>query len=100
MGVVDVDGEVVPAIDLGQQLGQSADDGHGAFVIVGEKHQRWALAVHRVTDIVNIPEDSIEEVTDSDGSYVNAVAVHKGELISLLNLSPVFSAGFKPMEQV
>lgn len=100
MGVVDVDGEIVPAIDLGQQLGQGGDAQHGAYVVVGEKHQRWALAVNRVTDIVNIPEDNIEEVADLDSGFVNAVAVHEGELISLLNLKPVFSAGYKPMEEL
>jgi len=98
IGVMDIDGEVVAVTDLAEDLGQPRRTVDGSLVVVGDDHCEWALVVQQVDRILDIPEDSIESIPESDGGYVNAVAVCDGALISILDLGPMFESVTRAME--
>ena len=98
IGVIDVDGDVVAVTDIAEDLGQAGHTEEGSFVIVGDAACEWALMVRQVDRILDIPEANIESIPESDGGYVNAVAVCDGELISILDLGPMFESVSRAME--
>ena len=92
VGVMDVDGEVLAVTDLAGDLGQDGGTADGQLVVVGDADCECALKVRRVERIMAVPEDCIEAIPESDGGYVNAVAMCDGEMISVLDLTRMFDS--------
>ncbi|MGD8379767.1 MAG: chemotaxis protein CheW [Gammaproteobacteria bacterium] len=92
VGVLDLEGEVVSLVDIGQPLGRKSSTEYGALVLAGDRKASWAVAVDQVVDILDLREDSIDEVDDSGTGYVKAVSVHSDRLISILTLDPLSNA--------
>ncbi len=90
-GAVNVEGRVVPVVDLGGYL-QAGAGNEGAWVIVGDGASEWAIAVREATGILDIPDSALEGIGSGTDGFVKGVASVGGQLISLLNLSPLMVA--------
>lgn len=90
-GAVNVEGRVVPVVDLGGRLHASAGN-EGAWVIVGDGSAEWAIAVREAMGILDIPESALEGIGSGVDNFVQGVASVEGLLISMLNLSPLMAA--------
>ncbi|MES2919039.1 MAG: chemotaxis protein CheW [Pseudomonadota bacterium] len=91
-GAVNIDGRVVPVVDLGRYLRLGAGN-DGAWVIVGDEREEWAIPVREASDIVSIPDSALESVTAGRGGFVSAIATVQDRLLSLLSLAPLFRGG-------
>lgn len=97
-GAVNIDGSVLPVLDLGDALGLTADvAGRGpgkraAWIVVGSEGHEWALAVNRARSIVSVPASAVEVIGSGEGRLVNAVARVDAHLISLLDITPLLEA--------
>lgn len=89
-GAVNVEGRVVPVVDLGGRLHVGVGN-EGAWVIVGDGTSEWAIAVREATGILDIPESALEGIGSGTNGYVQGVASVDGQLISLLDLSSLMA---------
>lgn len=87
-GAVNVEGRVVPVVDLAARL-RAGSGNVGAWVIVGEAGTEWAIAVREASGILDIPESSLEEIGAGRDGFVQAVASVEDRLVSLLSLAPL-----------
>ncbi len=94
-GAVQIQGEVVPVIDLRRVMGAAAEERNAAFLVVRIEGGVWALTVNRVERVIEIAEADIEAVNTSKSDYVGAVGRFCGKLISILTLDPLKEANYK-----
>lgn len=87
-GAVNIEGRVVPVVDLAACL-RAGTGNEGAWVIVGDALNEWAIAVREAHDIVSIPESALEPVPMDPDSFVSAIANVQERLMSLLTLAPL-----------
>jgi chemotaxis signal transduction protein len=85
-GVVNIEGRVVPVVDLAARL-RTGGGNDGAWVVVGDEAGEWALAVREASDIVSIPESALEPVQAGPDGLVSAIASVQDRLMSLLSLA-------------
>lgn len=87
-GAVNIEGRVVPVVDLGARL-RAGEGNDGAWVIVGDGLNEWAIAVREAADIVSIPDSALEAVQGGEDGFVQAIATVQDRLLSLLSLAPL-----------
>ena len=88
MGTIEVEGHVVPVINLAAQLNYQTTLVR-EFIIVNDGKNDWALAVPHTDQILHLPETTIELLQQSDNSYVKALTSHEEQLISILNVDSI-----------
>lgn len=88
-GVVQIQGEVAPVVDLRCEMGLSDGKQAGAFLVVRLDGGIWALTVDRVERVVEIREAEIEPVKSAATDYIGAVGRVNGKLLSILTLEPL-----------
>lgn len=99
-GAVNIDGNVLPVLDLGEALGiagATSPDGRlpgarAAWVVVGGEGHEWAIAVSRARNIVSVPVSAVESIGGGAGGLVNAVARVDTHLVSLLDITSLLEA--------
>jgi purine-binding chemotaxis protein CheW len=96
-GVINVEGTVVPVVDLKQRLAlpQTPRDDKARIVIVETKGQRVGMIVDWVTEILPLPTRTIEPapsmIADINGVYLTGVARLDHRLLILLDLTRVLT---------
>ncbi|MFZ5723472.1 MAG: chemotaxis protein CheW [Pseudomonadota bacterium] len=84
-GALNVDGSIVPVLDpalLRRQAGRIAE---GAWVIVGDAGNPWALGVDEACRIVRIARDQIEDTGGAD-TLLNGIAHIDRRFLSLVSI--------------
>ncbi|SHI72058.1 purine-binding chemotaxis protein CheW [Malonomonas rubra DSM 5091] len=89
-GILSLRGEVVPVIDLCRRLklGCSSEGGYQRIVVCEGKEQSIGLLVDRITQVVRIPKEAIEQaplVVNEGDNYVSGVGRYQGRMLILLN---------------
>lgn len=87
--VANVDGNIVPVIDLAAQLCLARDISPTVWVIVGSEQKEWAIPVTRACDIIEIPVSAVEAIDSRRSSFVAGVATVEKRLISMISLAPL-----------
>lgn len=87
-GAVNIEGRVVPVVDIAARL-RAGSGNEGAWVIVGDDDNEWAIAVREAADIVSIPDSALEPVQAGQDGFVTAIANVQDRLMSLLSLAPL-----------
>jgi purine-binding chemotaxis protein CheW len=95
-GVINLRGEVIPVINLAARFSIAAEAGaRGQIIVVEINEHRVGLVVGEVTEVVNLPQDAVQQapalVANITG-YVYGIAQFNDSLMILLDLSRVFSA--------
>jgi chemotaxis signal transduction protein len=105
-GVVQIQGKIVPVIDLRYEFGLSAASGHteqqgstsqqarvaslnSVFLVVSVDDNSYAMRVDAVERVVSIAQEAIEPVQHASSDFIESVGRLDGRLISLLSLEPL-----------
>jgi chemotaxis signal transduction protein len=88
LGVWNLRGDVVAAVDLATILGLAPDDGEGRVVVVEDGELRAGLAVEEVLDVEALP-DVLEAI---DSRYLAGAALVDGTQVGLIDLRAVLAA--------
>lgn len=89
-GILSLRGEVVPVIDLRMrlQLGSSVESSYQRIVVCEGAEQSIGLLVDRITQVVRMPKDEIEQaplVLKDGDNFVAGVGRYQGRMLILLN---------------
>ncbi len=90
-GVVEIDAEVLPALDLRVMMAMpAAVDDWTAMIVVAGPDGRWALAVDRIDRLVVVPEAALRPAGAAVHPLVSHIVRVGDRLVSLLDLAPLF----------
>jgi purine-binding chemotaxis protein CheW len=96
IGVMNLRGSVIPIIDLALKLGmRQTEPSERSAIIVAEVHgNAMGLIVDRVSDILNIPLESLQPVPEisvvGGTTYSDGIIAQPSGMICLLNLEQMF----------
>ena len=104
MGVINLRGQIVPVINLGNKLDLSSENNKGQRIIVVEVNNSLVgIMVDDVKDVVGIAQDNIEEIKESKGGinqeFMNGVFPYENDLIIIINIKDILFAD-KEIEEV
>lgn len=88
-GAVNMDGNVVPVVDLASHLGLGERPAYRELVVVGDESCEWAIPVTEAREIIDIPVSVIDQVESRRSGFVAGVANIGQRLVSLLSLLPL-----------
>lgn len=88
-GAVQIQGGVVPVVDLRTEMDGEIDHNNVTFLVVRVDGGAWALTVNQVERVIEINESDIEPVKTVKTDYIGAVGRLNGRLISILTLDPL-----------
>lgn len=93
-GILSLRGEVVPVIDLQSRLklGHGVDGAYQRIVVCEGAEQSIGLLVDRITQVIRIPKDAIEQaplVVNEEDNFVAGVGRYQGRMLILLNADKV-----------
>ncbi len=86
-GAVQVHGDILPVLDLRVQMGVDPQRTPlTAYVVAGEKDNRWALVVDQVNRVVELPETDFEFANSQENQHVESIGRIDNALISVMSL--------------
>lgn len=86
IGTTEIEGKVIPVVDLIAQLGyQSRREKLREFIVVSDGKSDWALATHTSEQIVAINENTIDWIDSEAANYVSAFININEQLMTVLN---------------
>lgn len=97
LGIISLRGNIIPVFDLKRRLrlGVSSISNHSRIVVCQEGERYAGLLVDRITQVVSIPEESIEPppavLSGIDRDLVGGVGRFQGKMLILLQLSSVLN---------
>lgn len=97
-GVTNLRGKVIPVIDLRRKFGMdSADDtAETCIIVVDVIDMLMGVAVDKVSEVLDIPEDDIEETpefgVEIDTKFIKGIGKAKEKVIILLDILKVLTA--------
>lgn len=97
-GVINLRGVVIPVLSMRLRLSLAMDEitkSTRIIVVNLEQEGNVGFIVDEVKEVVSLNVDDIDKITDStkEGSLINAVGKHNGELISLFDLNAISLEG-------
>jgi purine-binding chemotaxis protein CheW len=96
-GVINLRGKVIPVIDIGKKFGfEKAERGkNDRIVVVYLQDTTLGIIVDAVTEVIRIPNDSIEPVSDivttGNSEYLQGIAKLADKMVILLALEKLLS---------
>jgi purine-binding chemotaxis protein CheW len=97
-GVINLRGKVIPVIDIGKRFGfeKSEKAKNNRIVVVYIKSTTLGIIVDAVTEVVRIPNDAIEAVSDivatGNSYHLQGIAKLGNKMVILLSLENLLSA--------
>jgi purine-binding chemotaxis protein CheW len=90
MGTMELEGKVVPVINLVNQLGyEESNIPITEYIVVKENGREWGLAIGECDQIVKIDENKIDIVNKEDARYVAAFSNYEDNLLTILNINAI-----------
>ena len=99
MGVMNLRGTVIPIVDLAVKLGMASAETseRSAIVVTVVKDKTIGLMVDRVSDILTIRGDELQQVPAAAGisanGYAEGIFARDKDMICFLNLDVIFATG-------
>jgi purine-binding chemotaxis protein CheW len=96
-GVINLRGKTIPVIDMGKRFGMEKveRDKSNRIVVVNLQDTTMGIVVDSVTEVLSIPNDSIESVSDvvttANSDYLAGIAKLTDKLVILLELNKLLS---------
>lgn len=88
-GIVQVQGQVVPVIDMRVQFNLSQKiNVYSSYIIVLIEDNYWALLVDRVNRVVDIEESAIEQVSGNHDEFIDSIGRLDDSLFSIISTEP------------
>ncbi len=98
-GVINLRGKVIPIVDLRRRFGMPAQDttAETCIIVVHVEGVDIGIVVDRVSEVSNIPGDSIEDApsfaANACTDYILGIGKSQGKVKILLDIDRVLSAG-------
>ncbi|HEY9033413.1 MAG TPA: chemotaxis protein CheW [Pseudomonadales bacterium] len=90
LGTTEIEGKVVPVIDLIAQLGYNSHrDQLAEFIVVNDGSNDWALAIYHSDQMAPIEETRIDWLDKHNARYVAAFANDDDRLLTVLNVQKI-----------
>lgn len=89
IGAIQVQGDVLPVIDIAVQLGLAHDAEAVFYVVVQLESERWALKVDHVERVLEVAESELELISSFTEGYLSAIGRIGGKLFSVLRLESI-----------
>jgi len=90
MGNMEVEGRVVPVINLIEQLGYSQSEvSLLEFIIISDGSRDWAVAIGETDKIIKVPETLLDWVPKETVSFVVAYCHQDDDLTTILNIDTI-----------
>jgi purine-binding chemotaxis protein CheW len=96
-GVINLRGKVIPVIDMGKRFGleKVENNKNNRIVVVNIQDTILGIIVDAVTEVIRIPIDSIEPVSDiitaANSDYLMGIAKLADKMVILLELDKLLS---------
>ena len=96
-GVINLRGKTIPVIDMGKRFGMEKveRDKSNRIMVVNLQDTTMGIVVDSVTEVLSIPTDSIESVSDvvttANSDYLAGIAKLTDKLVILLELNKLLS---------
>jgi purine-binding chemotaxis protein CheW len=96
-GVINLRGKVIPVIDMGKRFGleKVENNKNNRIVVVNIQDTILGIIVDAVTEVIRIPMDSIEPVSDiitaANSDYLLGIAKLTDKMVILLELDKLLS---------
>ena len=96
-GVINLRGKVIPVIDMGKRFGleKVATDKNNRIVVVNVADMILGIIVDAVTEVIRIPTDAIEPVSDiitaAKSDYLLGIAKIGDKMVILLEIGKLLS---------
>lgn len=84
-GVVNISGEVFPAISIGRKLGLALASDAGAWVVLRGGDGDIAVPVREANDIISVEVDRIDRLINSGADMVTGIVNIDGRMISVID---------------
>lgn len=86
IGTTDIDGRVIPVVDLMAQLGyQSRPEQLREYIVVHDGQSEWALAIQLSEQIIAVDETRIDPIAENNARYVKAFVSENQQLLTILD---------------
>ena len=97
-GVINLRGKVIPVIDIGKRFGFEKVEGtkNNRIVVVYLQDTTLGIIVDAVTEVIRIPNDAVEPVSDivttGNSDYLQGIAKLQDKMVILLALEKLLAA--------
>lgn len=96
-GVLNLRGKILPVLDLRERLGLAAKPGDAQRIVITRlEEQMVGMIVDSVTEVLRIPESTIEPppqmIAEVSGAYLRGIGRREDRLLILIDLNKVLSA--------
>jgi purine-binding chemotaxis protein CheW len=92
-GVVNIAGEVLPAMNIDRRRGVSAGKDRGVWVVLRGADGDVAVPVHQVHDIISIEVDRIDRLAHAGADMVTGIVNMEGRMISVIDAERIAAGG-------
>ncbi len=96
-GVINLRGRVIPVIDIGKKFGfeKTEETKNNRIVVINIKDKTLGIIVDAVTEVIRVPVESIDPVSDivtsGQSDYLSGIAKLPDKMIILLALDKLLS---------
>ena len=96
-GIINLRGRIIPVVDMASRFGLRRSEATKStrIIVAGTAGMRVGLVVDAVTELLMIPEESVEPTPDVasgyDSAYIRGIAKLAEELVILLDLGALFA---------
>jgi purine-binding chemotaxis protein CheW len=92
-GVVNISGDVLPAVNIGRKLGLAVAADCGAWVVLRGRDGDIAVPVREANDIISVEVDRIDHLVNSGADMVTGIVNVDGRMISVIDAGRAFAGG-------
>ncbi|KGN03438.1 chemotaxis protein CheW [Clostridium novyi A str. 4570] len=90
-GLINLRGNVISLLDINLLLNISkGEDEHGNIIILKMEDEQIGITVDEVDEVLEIEEDILEKVDDSNKGYIKGIINFKTRVVTLIDIDKLF----------
>ncbi|AEB75769.1 purine-binding chemotaxis protein CheW [Clostridium botulinum] len=91
-GLINLRGNVISLLDINLLLNISKkeDQEHGNIIILKMEDEQIGITVDQVDEVLEIEEDILEKVDDSNKAYIKGIINFKTRVVTLIDIDKLF----------
>lgn len=90
-GLINLRGNVISLLDMNLLLNISkGEDEHANIIILKMKDEQIGITVDEVNEVLEIEEDKLEKVDDSNKGYIKGIINFKTRVVTLIDIDKLF----------
>ncbi|CAG7841082.1 Chemotaxis protein CheW [Clostridium haemolyticum] len=92
-GLINLRGNVISLLDINLLLNISKrdDQEHGNIIILKMEDEQIGITVDQVDEVLEIEEDILEKVDDSNKAYIKGIINFKTRVVTLIDIDKLFA---------